>query len=298
MKKDFQEAIDDYVLGNMSAKDRSVFEKEASQEEEIQEQLELTQNVCNAIKSRHEKLVMMQKWEEQSADSSRKLMRWASSVIGIAAVFLFGFFLFIPKEKESRNFKYEGMKTYGKTNEQQTFYDIVQKEYVIAKEGEKDKFIQLQPTVESFATCLSVIGDKNSPASAKETMYKRALKMFMDVQTAKALGKGHAKVLFEQKNGNTETITIDQYLQRLKHGIESSWILKKIEIHKVDKASICEMSNGLYKCNIETFMLFLDIESNVQNGLRKVKTITIDSQMKEVLEEKGYVYLGNVEIHK
>ena len=65
MKIDFQEKIDDYVLGKMSAEDRDKFEKEVSQDIEKQEQLKLTQNVSTAIKSRNEKLAMMQKWEQE-----------------------------------------------------------------------------------------------------------------------------------------------------------------------------------------------------------------------------------------
>lgn len=65
MKIDFQEKIDDYVLGKMSAEDIVEFEKEVSRDKEIQEQLELTQNVCTAIRSRNDKLVMMCRWQDE-----------------------------------------------------------------------------------------------------------------------------------------------------------------------------------------------------------------------------------------
>ena len=285
MKKDFQETIDDYVLGKMSVKDRSVFEKEACQEEEIQEQLELTQNICNAIKSRNEKLVMMQIWEKQSANSTRRLVRWASSV---AAVFLIGFFLFISKEEEGQNLKYEGMKTYGTSAEQQTFeYVDETKNTIIEKSGEDDSE-QWQLIVETFVGYLSVIGDKDSSASAKEVLHKKALNLFMDAQLA--------KVLIEQKNGDRTIMQIDKYLQRLKHGIELPGILQRIEVYKVEKESICEMNDGRYRCNIEAYMFFSDVRLSVQNGLRSVKTIIIDSHIKEALEKKGYMCLGNVDI--
>ena len=101
MKIDFQEKIDNYVLGKMSAEDRDKFEKEVSQDKEKQEQLKLTQNVSTAIKSRNEKLAMMQKWEQERIASKRKIMAWTSSAVGIAAVFAIGFFLFVPKEDVS-----------------------------------------------------------------------------------------------------------------------------------------------------------------------------------------------------
>lgn len=100
MKIDFQEKIDDYVLGKMSAEDRDKFEKEVSQDIEKQEQLKLTQNVSTAIKSRNKKLAMMQEWEQKGTGSNRKIMAWASSAIGVAAVFAIGFFLFVPKEDD------------------------------------------------------------------------------------------------------------------------------------------------------------------------------------------------------
>lgn len=100
MKIDFQEKIDDYVLGKMSAEDRDKFEKEVSQDIEKQEQLKLTQNVSTAIKSRNEKLAMMQKWEQERIASKRKIMAWTSSAVGIAAVLLVGVFLFVPKEDD------------------------------------------------------------------------------------------------------------------------------------------------------------------------------------------------------
>lgn len=288
MKKDFQETIDDYVLGKMSVKDRSVFEKEASQEKEIQEQLELTQNVCNAIKSRHEKLVMMQKWEKQSANTSKRLMRWASSIVGIAAVFLFGFFLLITKEEEEQNLKYEGMKIYGTSIGQQTFENVDKTTNMITEEWGEDDSEQWQQMVEIFVGYLSVIGDKDSPASAKETLHKKALNLFMDAQLA--------KVLIEQKNGNRKIMPIGKYLQRLKYGIELPGILQRIEVYKVEKESICEMNDGRYRCNIEVYMFFSDIRLSVQNGLRFVKTTIIDSHIKEALEKNGYMCLGNVDM--
>lgn len=65
MKIDYQEKIDNYVLGKMSAEDIVGFDKEVSENKEIQEQLELTRNVYTAIRSRNDKLAMMRRWQEE-----------------------------------------------------------------------------------------------------------------------------------------------------------------------------------------------------------------------------------------
>jgi len=123
MNIDFQDRIDDYVLGRMSDEDRSQFEIEVSQDHAKREQLELTQNVRKALTSRQKKLAMMQEFEkkyqqqqvcavanevdyrcampQQVASSSKIPYRrlWLSRIIGIAAVLAVGFFIvytFVP----------------------------------------------------------------------------------------------------------------------------------------------------------------------------------------------------------
>ena len=56
MKIEYQDKIDRYILGEMSAEERTDFEKQVAQNAELQELLEFTKNVNTAIKSRNEKL--------------------------------------------------------------------------------------------------------------------------------------------------------------------------------------------------------------------------------------------------
>lgn len=122
MNIDFQDRIDDYLLGRMSDGDIMAFEREIRQNTELREQVEFTKSIQTAIKSRGEKLKKMQEWgddymwtndryvacqgwtgsgyenypapsKEQTyfkSRSSRKMFYWIS---GIAAIFIAGFFL-------------------------------------------------------------------------------------------------------------------------------------------------------------------------------------------------------------
>lgn len=118
MDIDFQDRIDDYVLGRMSDEDRLQFEKEVSLDHEKEEQLQLTLNIKKALKSRQEKLAMIQDFEkdnqqlqqvyavaheanyrrvmpDQVASSGKRQHRklWISGIIGIAAILIVGFFI-------------------------------------------------------------------------------------------------------------------------------------------------------------------------------------------------------------
>lgn len=122
MKKDFQDRIDEYVLGRMSDENKAQFEAEVNQDESKREQLEFTKDVKSAITSREDKMAklkMMQRMydreHQQAAASmratgtddclyapaprhaekrpSRQVWRWAS---GIAAALVIGLFVFNP----------------------------------------------------------------------------------------------------------------------------------------------------------------------------------------------------------
>lgn len=125
MNIDFQDRIDEYVLGRMSDEDKLRFESEVAQDEGKKEQLELTRNVKTAISSRQEKLAalarMKDRYDEEhhvaaialrptatdacrpcratpehakaTKPSSKKIWLWAS---GIAAVLIVGFFVVTP----------------------------------------------------------------------------------------------------------------------------------------------------------------------------------------------------------
>ena len=125
MKIEFQDHIDNYLLGRMSDEDSKAFEQELKLNEELREQMEFTKDVQTATKSRNEKLAKMQEWEDDyeweddrgvaaaryrptgsgfescpapsieharimPRSSGRKYLYWIS---GIAAIFIVGFFL-------------------------------------------------------------------------------------------------------------------------------------------------------------------------------------------------------------
>ena len=127
MKIDFQDRIDDYLLDRMSDEERKSFESDAAADTELKEQLQFTETIQQATKSRNEKLAAMEEWKDDyvwedertvaasaaeyrltgsgydyyttsSAKKSRSMPRssirrifyWVS---GIAAVFVLGFFL-------------------------------------------------------------------------------------------------------------------------------------------------------------------------------------------------------------
>ena len=125
MRQEYQDQIDQYVLGQMDDTGKAAFEQEAAQNAELQEQLKFTKDVASATKSREEKLAKMEDWEgdyvfenerrvaaanyrptgsgydacpspsmEQTyakpRSSGKKVFYWIS---GIAAIFIAGFFL-------------------------------------------------------------------------------------------------------------------------------------------------------------------------------------------------------------
>lgn len=123
MKIEYQDKIDRYILGEMSAEERTDFEKQVAQDAELQELLEFTKNVNTAIKSRNEKLAKMKEWEEPVSvyratgtedccseplygkpagpSGSKKTWLWIPSIAAIAAIFVFGYFLIVPMESSS-----------------------------------------------------------------------------------------------------------------------------------------------------------------------------------------------------
>lgn len=127
MKIEFQDKIDDYLLDRMSDEERKSFESDTAEDAELKEQLQFTETVQQATKSRNEKLAAMEEWKDDyvwedervaaasaaeyrptgsgyeycpaptmesrrvgSSSPFKKIFYWAS---GIAAVFVVGFFL-------------------------------------------------------------------------------------------------------------------------------------------------------------------------------------------------------------
>lgn len=123
MKKDFQDRIDEYLLGRMTDEEKAQFETEVSHDESIREQLEFTRNVKGAISSREDKMAklkMMQRMYDREHNQvaasmratgtddclyspapqnveekkpSKRIWWWAS---GIAAVLVIGLFVVNP----------------------------------------------------------------------------------------------------------------------------------------------------------------------------------------------------------
>ena len=127
MKIEFQDRIDEYLLDRMSDEERKSFESDAAEDAELKEQLQFTETVQQATKSRNEKLAAMEEWKDDymwedervaaasaveyhatgsgydycpeptmeesrsmPRSSGRRIFYWIS---GIAAVFVVGFFL-------------------------------------------------------------------------------------------------------------------------------------------------------------------------------------------------------------
>ncbi len=111
MKFEYQEKIDSYVHGDMTAEERTAFEHEVQSNEELRDQLEYTKQVKTLVSSRQEKMALMQQWEAENATrkpASKKRYYWLS---GIAAVLIIGFFavnpliLFSPSDSSEGQFR-------------------------------------------------------------------------------------------------------------------------------------------------------------------------------------------------
>lgn len=115
MKEEYQDRIDDYMMGRMSQEDRLVFEKDIDTNPELKEQFEFIIRVQIAIKRRSEMLAKMQEWkddyhwgdeenDERSAVCAcparepeikpKSIRRFLYVASGIAAVLVVGFLLF------------------------------------------------------------------------------------------------------------------------------------------------------------------------------------------------------------
>lgn len=142
MKFDYQERIDSYVQGEMTAEERIAFEQEIQKCDELRDQLEYTQKVKKLVSSREEKMKRLRQWEFEDRElervacaqyrptgtddfsakesacpnyapapqtSSKKLWYWVS---GIAAILIVGFFvvqpMFIYEDAASPNEQFRG----------------------------------------------------------------------------------------------------------------------------------------------------------------------------------------------
>ena len=92
---DYQEKIDSYILGEMNDRDADMFEKEISSNKELYDQYLFTLNVKKGLEDRNRIKSMLEECNRSIAVKNRNKKRVLYSTIsGIAAIAIFGFFLF------------------------------------------------------------------------------------------------------------------------------------------------------------------------------------------------------------
>lgn len=87
MKEDYQDIIDRYLRGEMTPQETEDFEKKASADAELREQLEFTRLAVSAIGSRESKMRKIKQWE--SEDKS-KMRYWISGIAAAVVILLAG----------------------------------------------------------------------------------------------------------------------------------------------------------------------------------------------------------------
>lgn len=162
MKKDFQDKIDEYILGRMTDEEKAQFEAEVNQDESIREQLEFTSNVKGAISSREDKMAklkMMQRMydrkHQQVAASmratgtddcqyspvpqniedkkpSKRIWWWAS---GIASVFVIGLFTLAPFNEDPSATDFSSDKIFNNNNNYSFGVDSIGIENIIKNDS-------------------------------------------------------------------------------------------------------------------------------------------------------------------
>ena len=103
MRLEFQDSIDRYLLNRMSDEERIVFEVECTNNPELKEQLEHTQDVKAFISERSKILEKIQAWDDEYEEEKKSAVRkkWISIywVSGIAAAFMVGYLMFPSANK-------------------------------------------------------------------------------------------------------------------------------------------------------------------------------------------------------
>lgn len=102
INQEYQDKIDQYLLGRMSEQDRLAFEQELDKDQELSKQFEFTKNVKDAIVGRSRRLSQIQEWEQAYEEKKKAAadqigssrLRYIYWISGIAAFFIGGFFLF------------------------------------------------------------------------------------------------------------------------------------------------------------------------------------------------------------
>lgn len=97
MRLEYQDDIDNYLLGRMSDEERESFEVKCADNQELKDQLEHTRDVRTVISERNKMLAKIQEWDDEY-DANNKAtshkIAWMYWLSGIAAIFVIGFFLY------------------------------------------------------------------------------------------------------------------------------------------------------------------------------------------------------------
>ena len=219
MKIENQDNIDRYVLGEMSVEERAGFERQVAQDDKLQEQLEFTQHVNTAIKSRNEKLEKMEAWDDDyipvsvracsaKPQKGRKLFLWFSSIAGIAVLLVFGYFLWAPIGSSSGDiYKVPQMSVdnyRGNNSLQQIAGLINQKDYedALAAIEVEEKSLSVREEELSDSVSLDAMSEEETEALSYEKNLLASMKYDLNWLKANALlGVGRKKeaiVLLEE----------------------------------------------------------------------------------------------------
>ncbi len=87
MREDYQDIIDRYLRGEMTPQETEDFEKKASADAELREQLEFTRLAASAIGSRESKMRKIKQWE---SEDKGKMRYWISGIAAAVVILLAG----------------------------------------------------------------------------------------------------------------------------------------------------------------------------------------------------------------
>lgn len=103
MDKQFQDHIDDYLLGRMDEVDKEAFLNEVAQDAEKRSQLEFTRRVMETVESRQKKLKAMALFQQQIETKRRtdRIKNRALLGLGVVAMMVAIFFCVKPMLKST-----------------------------------------------------------------------------------------------------------------------------------------------------------------------------------------------------
>lgn len=87
MREDYQDIIDRYLRGGMTPQEAEEFEKKASADAKLREQLEFTRLAASAIGSRESKMRKIKQWE---GEDKGKMKYWISGIAAAVVILIAG----------------------------------------------------------------------------------------------------------------------------------------------------------------------------------------------------------------